>query len=570
MVVPQFPKRADAKNAVCLAALSAGVGTYVRAVSVALEGKLSPEKKALVYESILPLLNSEYAKFWPNKLPEMFEYTKDRDGTYDLFVLHSDVADDLYAPASPACGCIMTLKLTEQPGERETRSWTVPADFRNRNDAKVAVVHAAFEQGAIEFLRFRGESPPEGYKVELPPPRESKKAKRKALDGTENEGEPPKKPKLLSQAEQFLASTLSSKSTEPRASGPRPSGSSRPRPSTLAEPIFLPRPGYIDPKPEPGELPSELPPYQPEYPPTSTLRWPTTQPSFDRPTREYPPHPTAESSSSFYHRGRSNDPRGTYSSYGTREHGHHQFELGDSRYDGPSVYASDPYYVPPPAPHTEPWHARPPISGYPEEGGAYSRSYRDIDYGRGYDYGYDYGYGYERDRYTPPPPPPPPAGPGGPGYAGYERSGYDYDYNYAHEGSYSRPAHPYMQYPQPPPQPVELTSAPRRWVPAPAPQPRVWEPGPHVAEMDARRSGTSEPRPRLSGSPSEPPKPSFTRASSEVEAGLVLESTLVSASVSVPPSASVSSSSTPASSNTHAQNTASVSSKEELLGVSAE
>ena len=91
MVVPQFPKRADAKNAVCLAALAADVGAYVRAISAALEVKISPETKTLVYESILPLLNTEYAKFWPNKLPAMFEYTKDRDGTHDPFVLQNDV-----------------------------------------------------------------------------------------------------------------------------------------------------------------------------------------------------------------------------------------------------------------------------------------------------------------------------------------------------------------------------------------------------------------------------------------------------------------------------------------------
>jgi hypothetical protein len=33
VVMPQFPKRADAKNAVCLAALAAGIGMYVRATS---------------------------------------------------------------------------------------------------------------------------------------------------------------------------------------------------------------------------------------------------------------------------------------------------------------------------------------------------------------------------------------------------------------------------------------------------------------------------------------------------------------------------------------------------------
>jgi hypothetical protein len=90
MVDPQFPKRADAKNAVCLAALAVGVGAYVRAV--ALEAKISPVAKSLVYESILPVLTTEYAKLWPNKLPEMFEYTKDSDGTCDgvclCFELH--------------------------------------------------------------------------------------------------------------------------------------------------------------------------------------------------------------------------------------------------------------------------------------------------------------------------------------------------------------------------------------------------------------------------------------------------------------------------------------------------
>jgi hypothetical protein len=138
----------------------------------------------------------------------------------------------------------MTLKLAEEPEEREKCSWSLPTDFRNRNDAKVAVVHIAFEQGAIELLRFKGVSPPGGYnKVELPPPRESQKAKRKAADGTKNEGEPHKKMKLPSQAEQLLASTLLSKSTEPRASGYGPSRSSKARLSTSAEPIFLPRPG---------------------------------------------------------------------------------------------------------------------------------------------------------------------------------------------------------------------------------------------------------------------------------------------------------------------------------------
>ncbi|KAH9984915.1 hypothetical protein BJV77DRAFT_1086925 [Russula vinacea] len=541
MVDPQFPKRADAKNAVCLAALAAGVGAYVRAVSEALETKITPLERSLAYDSILPALTAEYAKFWPDKLPEMFEYTKDRD----------------------ACGCIMTLKLTEEPNAREQRSWTISANFRNKNDAKVAVVNRAFERGALEFLRFRGESPPKDYKVWLPPPREAKK-RQNGRSWMEVETVKPGRgiPRINLVVQVHRAALLwiwflwAVESTALHTGRAYVSAS----------------PGYVDPKPEPGELPPEPPTYQPEHLSTNTPRWPTgTHPSFGEPPREYPPHRTAEPLLSTHRRSRSrsNEPGLAYS-YGTREHGRrHQYELGDTRYDGPSLYASDPYYAPPPAPHAEPWHARPPISVYPEEEDVYRRSYRDVDYGRGYGYGYDYDYDYERDPYAQPPPPPPPAsgpgGPGGRGYVDYERSGYDYDHGYSRERGYAHTAHPHMQYSQrppptlPPPEPAELTarpmSAPRIWVPAPVPPPppseppppsppRVWKPGPRAAEVDARRSGARDPR-LLSGERerSGPPEPPLPRTAEVVaEAALVPESTFASvsepsSSCSTPPSA---------------------------------
>lgn len=80
MVEPQFSKRADAKSAVCLAALAAGVGTYVHGIGQAIEAKVSSETRSLIFDCIFPLLLTEYGKFWPDKHPEMFEYTKDRDG----------------------------------------------------------------------------------------------------------------------------------------------------------------------------------------------------------------------------------------------------------------------------------------------------------------------------------------------------------------------------------------------------------------------------------------------------------------------------------------------------------
>ena len=80
MVDPQFAKRVDAKSAVCLVALAAGVGAYVRGIGDAVEAKISSEARSLVFDRIFPLLLTEYGKFWPNKLPEMFDYKKERDG----------------------------------------------------------------------------------------------------------------------------------------------------------------------------------------------------------------------------------------------------------------------------------------------------------------------------------------------------------------------------------------------------------------------------------------------------------------------------------------------------------
>lgn len=468
MVEPQFSKRADAKSAVCLAALAADVGGYVRGIGAAIEAKISPEARSLVFDCVFPLLLTEYGQFWPNKPPEIFEYTKDRD----------------------ACGCILTLKLAGKPEEHQKRSWAVLAEYRNRNDAKVAVVQLAFEQGAIEFLRFNGGPPPEGYKVELPPPRESKKAKRKAPEATDNEdGNPKKKPKLLNQTGQFLAAVGSSKP----AVAPATASSARP---LLAVPMFLPRPGYVDSKPEPGELPDE--------PPVAVLpRRPAPAP-FQR-TRELllpPRHPATEPS---LHHSRS-QPIGPYD-YSVREHGR-QYELGvgGARYDGPGVYAPDPYYAPPPAPLPEPWHARAPVPArsYPPEDDEYRRgAYHERDYAPPPPPGYDYDYG-RHSHYTPPPPLPPE-----PAAHGYDddlgrRSGYDDGGNgdYAHgEYAYAHapPAHrrpkqrspPPLLSPPPPSPPQDLIATapipkpPRRAPPPPPSAPRVWQPGPHAPPMSA-------------------------------------------------------------------------------------
>jgi hypothetical protein len=69
IVDPQFSMRADAMKAMCLAAL--GRWGLVRAVSGALETKIFPKTKTIIFEIILPLLTTDDAKFWPSRLPEI-------------------------------------------------------------------------------------------------------------------------------------------------------------------------------------------------------------------------------------------------------------------------------------------------------------------------------------------------------------------------------------------------------------------------------------------------------------------------------------------------------------------
>ena len=327
----------------------------------------------------------------------------------------------------------------------------MPAEYRNKNDAKVAVVQLAFEQGALEFLRFSGEPPPEGYKVEMPAPRETKKAKRKATATeavAENEdGNPKKKAKLLSQAS---PAALPSKPI-PAVLPPKPSMA-----TVLASentPMFLPRPGYIDSKPEPGELPDE--------PPMTPVPRHHAARAHEPPS---PPRPIMEPRS---------EPRGgghyDYD-YGVHEHGRQYV-----RYDDLDGYpTADPYYASPtPATHPESWHAHP--RAYPSED--------DDEYLRAAYYAIDYAVGYEYDdyttrrRYTPPPPPPPE-----PAHHAYDNQARRDGYEDAEYAAYARPAaaaaeYNYAHMPPALRRTQQHTSPPLL---SPSPPPRVWQPGPHA------------------------------------------------------------------------------------------
>jgi hypothetical protein len=89
----------------------------------------------------------------------------------------------------------MTLYLAADPTPEQTRIWTVPNDYRNKTDAKVAVICIAIEQGAMEFIRFRGEPPPSNYttpySLQTFDPESSQKSngKRKMVEDAHSQGE---------------------------------------------------------------------------------------------------------------------------------------------------------------------------------------------------------------------------------------------------------------------------------------------------------------------------------------------------------------------------------------------
>ncbi|KAI9059441.1 hypothetical protein FKP32DRAFT_1606126 [Trametes sanguinea] len=141
LVDARFSKRAEAKAAVCLLAMSEGVGDYIRGVAKAVEDRLPAPMRKYVAEVLTPTLNAEYRKAHGPGIQPQVEYDMDLD----------------------ACGATMTIELCPSPTPEQVRKYTVPAEYRNRNDAKLAVIAHAVEQGAIEFLRFKGRPPPPGY-----------------------------------------------------------------------------------------------------------------------------------------------------------------------------------------------------------------------------------------------------------------------------------------------------------------------------------------------------------------------------------------------------------------------
>jgi hypothetical protein len=79
LVDPQFPKRSDARSAVCLLAMSQGVGNYIRGLKEETENKLPADKRKLANEKVLQVLSAECGKVRQgNRLA--FTFTSERDG----------------------------------------------------------------------------------------------------------------------------------------------------------------------------------------------------------------------------------------------------------------------------------------------------------------------------------------------------------------------------------------------------------------------------------------------------------------------------------------------------------
>ena len=70
----------EAKAAVCLLAMSQGVGDYIRKVGKAVKERLPPATRKHVSEVLQPLLNAEFRKVRGPGIQPAIEYDQDVDG----------------------------------------------------------------------------------------------------------------------------------------------------------------------------------------------------------------------------------------------------------------------------------------------------------------------------------------------------------------------------------------------------------------------------------------------------------------------------------------------------------
>lgn len=197
LVDARFPKRSDAKAAVCLQAMAEGIGNYIRSIASDVDTKVTPAMRSFSSSLVYPALTSELSRMDTNLHP-YFEYDKERDG-WDLSLarLLRTFSDYRYI----AFGATLVVRLSTSPTSEQVRRYTVSSDYRNKADAKVAVICHAAEQGVVEFVCFQGRTPPDGYTspyiLRTYNPDASGKRKRKQLGSDEDaeQSRPAKKKK---------------------------------------------------------------------------------------------------------------------------------------------------------------------------------------------------------------------------------------------------------------------------------------------------------------------------------------------------------------------------------------
>ncbi|VDC01565.1 unnamed protein product [Peniophora sp. CBMAI 1063] len=370
LVDPIYPKRADAKVAVTLLAMSQGVGQWIRKVAHECEEKLPHRLKEYITMRILPMVTLEYSKIWPGRHPEIWTFTRDKD----------------------AHGCIMTLKLKFDPSPDEVRTWEVPTEYRSRNDAKLAVLDLAFENGAVEFLRFRGRKPPEGYVVDVGPTayRKRKLEEQDAVLSGPNSSFKRMRTESAAPAPAGGAQRERLPPTGPRHSRIAPSlggpssdrAAARHRSDRAAQPPQLPTPPYATPASTPG--PQVLPPIHYSAPRPTPPDVPPHASSYDYPAHgQYPvlhrdPHDGYRQESA--HPPSRPSSYGTYADpYGPPSDSYYGRHRPYSNYAHPSRHPPDSYGRDP--------YSHPVDNGYGPPEHSDSRSYPDAytGYAAGYD-----------------------------------------------------------------------------------------------------------------------------------------------------------------------------------------
>ncbi len=81
MVAARFQKRNEAKNAVCLLAMSEGVGAWIRGLIAEVEQRFTFAMRKTVDDILWPTLLTEYRKVKPKADP-LFTYEHVLDGMF--------------------------------------------------------------------------------------------------------------------------------------------------------------------------------------------------------------------------------------------------------------------------------------------------------------------------------------------------------------------------------------------------------------------------------------------------------------------------------------------------------